>query len=174
MHRFAVLLAVLCPMFLFTLAPAEESAAPAEANIQETVSALVKALNENKGTVRVGMAMADADRAQPGAAKHIHNRYMPLRGSWLDKARRLDGVVDWDKDLATGKKVDSIRVVLVTGRFDRKKVGKAVAEAARAIGLDMTPDSEDPDTWFDASGVGGIDVWVSFGDDVVLLEAEGD
>jgi len=150
-----------------------EAERPPEEGIRETVCALVKVLHENKGTIRVGMTIAEAERAQPGAAKHIRNYYMPLRGSWLDKAGRLDGIIDWDRDLATSGKVDSIRVFLVTGRFDRKEMGRAVAAAGAEIGLDITPDGEDPDTWFDASGVEGVDVWVSFGEGVAVLEVEG-
>lgn len=35
----------------------------------------------------------------------------------------------------------------------------------------MEPDAEDPDTWFDADAR-GVDLWVSLGDGIVVLEAE--
>ncbi len=172
MRRFVCLFAVMAPVFLLALARGEDAPAPEEEGIRATVCALVKTLHANKGAVRVGLPIAEAASAQPGAAKHVFDRYMSLRGSWLDKAGRLDGIVNWDEDLASHEKVDSIRVVLVTGRIDRKEMGKAVAAAGAQIGLDVTPDSEDPDTWFDASSEGAIDLWISIGDGVVVLEVE--
>jgi hypothetical protein len=132
---------------------------------------VMKALRANKGTVRVGMPVADADRATRGAAKLIDQRYLPLRGSWLDKGGRLNGTVDWGVDVETSRKVDLIRVVVLTGRFDRKEMGKAVVAAGREIGLKLEPDEEDPDTWFDAAAE-GIELWVALGDGIIAIEAE--
>lgn len=174
----AAVLAVLAPICVVGLTPrharGEEPTADArgkDAKATEALGLIMKALFANKGSVRVGMTVANADRASAGAAKHLDQRYLPLRGSWLDKGGRMNGVVDWDVDLEAGTKVDSIRVVLLTERFDRKEVGKAVVSVGREIGLKMAPDEEDKDTWFDAEAE-GVELWVTVGDGIIVVEAE--
>lgn len=150
--------------------PAEDARAK-DADPKEALGLLMKALHANKGAVRVGMTVANADRATPGAANHVDQRFLPLRGSWLDKGSRMNGTLDWDVDLEDGKNVDCIKAVLLTERLDRKEMGKAVAAVGRELGLKMEPDKENKDTWFDAEAE-GMEIWVTLGDGVVVVEAQ--
>jgi hypothetical protein len=147
-------------------APARATADPKDA-----VGSLIKALRANKGAVRVGMAVANADRATAGAARHLDQRLLPLRGSWLDKDGRMNGIIDWDVDLDAGKKVDCIRAVLLTEPFDKKEMGKAILDAGKAVGLDLGTDPETPLTWYDEEAT-GVEIWVTLGEGIVLVEAQ--
>ena len=175
-------LVVLAPFAVAPLLPAPargEEPVPASppkkndpmADVAELMTLLRMNEGAAKGAVRVGMVAAKADRATPGAAKHIDQRYLPLAGSWLDPEGRLRGTVDWDTDLDTGKRVDSIQAVLLTGPYDRKEMAKAVIAAGKSLGLNLEPDDEDPDTYFDYKAK-GIELWVTLGDGIAVIEAE--
>ncbi|MCK6459233.1 MAG: hypothetical protein L6Q95_04980 [Planctomycetes bacterium] len=171
----AALLAVLAPLPLVALFPdraeAEEPGTDAAPAPKEIVASLMKALHANKGAVRIGMSVAAAERATPGAANHIDERILPLRGSFLDKEGRLNGTLDWDVDLGKGTKVGLIRAVALTGRFDRKDMGKAIVAAGKEIGIALEPDEKNKDTWFDA-GASGVEIWVTIGDGVIVVDAQ--
>ncbi|NJN14492.1 MAG: hypothetical protein HC813_02360 [Planctomycetes bacterium] len=157
---------------LMTVLRADEESGTAEATSARAVNAvatIMKELRANKGTVRSGMTLAQADRATKGAALHIGERYLPLAASWLDKEQELLGTIYWDEHLEEEGKVDVIRVVLLCGAYDKKEMTKAIVATGKRIGLDMEPDEEDPDTWFDYQSK-GIDLWISLGERIVVIE----
>lgn len=166
MRRWAVVLAAL--VFLVALRARGEDP---NVDPKEAVRQLMKALHGNKGAVRIGMGVSAADKATPGAANHIDQRFLPLRGSWLDKEGRLEGTVDWGVDLEAGKKVEYVKAVLVVAPFDKKEMGKAIAAAGRELGLKLSPDEDTPDTWFDENAE-GIELWITIGDGIVVVDAQ--
>ncbi len=174
-RAFTAVLAVLASVPLVAFAPdraeGEEPSTDAAPAPKEIVASLMKALHANKGAVRIGMSVAAADRATPGAANHIDQRILPLRGSFLDKEGRLNGTLDWDVDLGKGTKVGLIRAVALTGRFDKKEMGKAIVAAGKELGIELEPDDKNKDTWFDA-GASGVEIWVTIGDGVVVVDAQ--
>ena len=174
----AAALAALAPLAIALLHPGpargeEPVSVPAgkAASPEETVASLMTELRANEGAVRVGMVATKAGKATAGAAKHIDQRYLPLKGSWLDPDGLLLGTVDWDTDLDTGNRVDSICVVLLAGSYDRSRMEKAIVAAGKKCGLALEPDEEDPDTWFDYQAK-GTELWITLGDGIVVVEAE--
>ena len=137
--------------------------------VRDALASVKKDLMANKGRVCIGMSAEEADRATPGAAKHVTQRFLPLQGSWLDEKSRMNGTIVWEVDVETGEKVDLVCAVLLPGPFDRKDVEKTIVEVGKKIGLDMAPDEADPNTWYDAEAE-GLEVWVTLGDGIVVVD----
>jgi hypothetical protein len=174
----AAFLAVLASLSFLALAPGSArgqepatGAAPKVMEPKEAVSSVMRALGANKGTLRIGMTVAAADRACAGAANHVDERILPLEGSFLDKERRLRGALSWDPDLEKGTKVGLIQAVLLTDRFDRKELGRTIVAVGKELGFNLATDKEAPYTWFDAEAE-GVELWVTLGDGVVVIESQ--
>ena len=172
---FVVFLGALAPIALVTLdagsARGEGASRPARVvEPEDALASVMRALLANEGLVRVGMTAEDADRALPGTAKHLDQRFFPLQGSWLDEEGQMDGTVVWDVDPETAEEVDTICAVLVTGDFDKEEMGEVVVSVGKEIGLTLAHDEEDPDTWYDAEAE-GVELWVTLGDGIVVVDS---
>jgi hypothetical protein len=170
MRSMIVVLALLLGLASFALGEDRAPAAAAPAP-HEVVAGIMKALRGNNGPLRPGLPKKQAIAASPGAAKHIDTWYLPLAGSWLDPERRLQGTIDWDLDLDTETKLDCLRVVITTGPLDRRQMASTIVATGRSIGMTLDNDEEDPFTWFDGDAE-GIELWISVGDGIVIVEAE--
>ncbi len=130
------------------------------------VMRLLLSTEPTEGAVRLGMTAVRAEESHPGFAQMLGRRTFDIRGSWLDPEGQLTGIVDWGVDIDTESKVDQVRVVLLTGPYDRRSMRKALVAHGESNGLSLERDEEEPDTWWDP------DLWASLGDGIVVLEVE--
>lgn len=67
--------------------------------------------------------------------------------------------------------MDVLRVVLLAGPFDREEVIRVILEVGKELGLAMEPGEDFPSTWFDYEAT-GVELWITLGDGVLVVEAE--
>lgn len=146
------------------------SSARAAESILEGLDRIVRTVRRDRGAITLGTTERQTKRAFPGAARLLITQYVPLAGSFLDPAERLQGSIRWfydDPDARTPR-VDLFEVVLLTGGVERDSVRNCLRAAAKATGLNLEPSGKDSDIWFDVD-VKGVDLWVALGDGIVVL-----
>ncbi len=143
-----------------------------EERLSETVLFVLGRLMTADEGLRPGIPH-DAVGDVSGGAAHYLDRYT-LELSRTPYAPSVDvlGAVTGTVEFATNEiigLVDEVRVVLITGPFDAGALGAQILAGAAEVGVTLTADDDDANTWWEPE-FNGRDLWVALGDGVVVLE----
>lgn len=147
----------------------EESA---EAKLQKALhSVFTDLLTAKKGLV-LGLKGRDARRELRNAAVLAGDRVFSLEKTQYAPDGDWDGTVRIYFDDSDPKEVvDTIQVVLVTGDYDKKKMGRFLIAEGRRLGIEIERDDEHPHTYWDTSAAERA-LWIGLGDGVIAIDLD--
>jgi hypothetical protein len=152
-----------------TSAGAKEGVGDAKAAIRTVMTKL----HRSKGGIAPGTPLKEAKAALREAAHLLQDHYLPIEKTPFAPGGAFTGVVHaW---LDTGEKdpMGTVTVVLRLPGVPKATVVEAVKATGKELGLELEPDDEDPDTWFDPAEEGSS-LWVGIGRDLVVFQFDRD